>query len=139
MRRITGVTGAALVVLGFVGFIGGSFVESLADPWPLLTLFAVAFGFVLIREAQVVWPQDGTSYPWRRRLAGFTIGVAALASAFAARSLLAAALPNNWIGHGIALVAGVAVGDVVFRQLRDAYAHRSVPRTTPGPAEDTSH
>ena len=131
--------GAALVVLGFVSFIVGSSVESLARPWPLLTLFAVAFGFVLIWEAQVAWPQDGTSYPWRRRLAGFTIGVTALASAFAARSLLAAALPNNWIGDGIAVVAGVAVGDVVFRRLRDAYARRSAPRTTPSPAEDPSH
>lgn len=140
MRRITGVTGAALVVLGFVGFIVGSSRESLAGPWlALLTLFAVAFGFVLIWEAQVAWPQDGTPYPWRRRLTGFTIGVAALASAFAARSLLVTAMPNSWVGHGIALVAGVAVGDVAFRRLRNAYACRSAPRTTPSPAEDTSH
>ena len=36
MRRITGVTGAALVVLGFVGFIVGSSISFLAGSWLLV-------------------------------------------------------------------------------------------------------
>ncbi|WP_344067170.1 hypothetical protein, partial [Terrabacter lapilli] len=119
MRRITGVTGVGLVVLGFVGFIVGSSIESLASPWlALLTLLMVPIGFVFIWEAQVVWPQDATPYPWRRRLAGLVVGLITLASAVVTRGVLAATLPNNWIAHGVAVLAGGLVGDFTFRRLR---------------------
>lgn len=136
MRRITGVAGAALVVLGFLGFIVGSSIPFLAGPWLMvLTLLMVPIGFVLIWEAQVAWPQDATPYPWRRRLAGLMVGLVALASAVVTRGVLAASLPNNWIAHSIAALAGGVVGDFAFRRLRGAVARRSVQRTQPGPAE----
>ncbi|WP_344949017.1 hypothetical protein [Terrabacter ginsenosidimutans] len=136
MRRITGVTGAALVVLGFVGFIVGSSVAFLAGPWLLvLTLLMVTIGFVFMWEAQVVWPQDATPYPWRRRLAGLGVGLVTLASAVVTRGVVAAGLPNTWIAHSIAMLAGGVVGDFTFRRLRDAVARRSVRWTPPSPAE----
>ena len=137
MRRITGVTGAALVVLGFLGFIEGSSMPSLAGPWLALpTLLMVVIGFVLIWEAQIVWPQDANPYPWRRRLTGLAVGLVALASAVVTRAGLAASLPNNWITQSIALLAGVAAGDFVLRRLRGAVARRSVQLEPRNPAED---
>lgn len=135
MRRITGVTGAALVVLGFVGFIVGSSIQALAGPWLiLLTLLMITIGFVFIWEAQIVWPQDATPYPWRRRLAGLAVGLITLAAAVVTRGVLTATLPNNWIAHSIAVLAAGLVGDFTFRRLRDVVARR-VQRTPPSPAE----
>ena len=125
MRRITGATGAALVVLGFLGLTAAGSIGSSTGPWlALLALLLVTVGFVLLWEAQVVWPEGGTAYPWRRRLAGLTVGLATLASSVVTRVLLEANLPHGWIADTLAMLAGGAVGHAVFRRLRPAAARR---------------
>ena len=132
MRRITGATGAALVVLGFLGFIAVGLIQSPAGPWlVLLALLVVTVGFVLLWEAQVAWPEDGTAYPWRRRVAGLTVGLATLTSGVITRVLLQAGLPHGWIADTLAMLAGVAVGHAAFRRLRDA-ADRRLRSRAPG-------
>lgn len=121
-------TGAALVVLGFVGFIVGGSIESLAGGWlALLTLLMVTIGFVVMWEALIAWPDDGSPYAWRRRLTGLGVGVATVASAVLARVVLSAILPNTWIAHTIALLAGVVAGDFALRRLRKAFSRHLRP------------
>jgi hypothetical protein len=116
MRRITGVVGAALVVLGFLGLMGAASAEVLA-PWWFVFILMVPIGFGLIWEAQITWPRDGSAYPWRNRLAGLIIGLVALASAAATRGVLMATLPDHWIADSLAMGAGGMVGLFVFRRL----------------------
>lgn len=125
MRRFTGVMGAALVLLGFTGFLAEGAVESVAGSWlPVATLCLVPVGFVVMWEAQIVWPEDGAPYPWRRRLAGLTVGVATVAAAIVTRGVLATSLHDGWLAHLVATFAGVAAGDAVLRRLRRVFASR---------------
>lgn len=117
--------GAALVLLGFTGFLAEGAVEPVAGPWlPVATLCLVPVGFVVMWEAQIVWPEDGTPYPWRRRLAWLTVGVATVSAAIVTRGLLAASLPDGRLAHLVATFAGFAAGDAVLRRLRRVFASR---------------
>ena len=125
VRRLTGATGAALVVLGLVAFMGVSSLGTAAGAWgALVTLLLVVIGFCLLWEAQVAWPQDGRAYPWRRRLGGLVVGLATLACGIITRVLLQASLPHSWVADTVAMLAGVAVGNAVFGRLRDLMADR---------------
>jgi hypothetical protein len=123
MRRVTGVIGAALVLLGFLGLIEVTAVEALAHWW-FVPILMVPLGFALIWEAQITWPEDGSTYPWRTRLSGLIVGVAGLASAALTRGLLMAGLPDNGIADSIAMSAGGVVGVFVYTRLRGSVAQR---------------
>ena len=123
MRRITGVIGGALVLLGFLGLIEATAIEALARWW-FVPILMLPLGFALIWEAQITWPEDGSAYPWRTRLSGLIVGVAGVASAALPRGLLMAGLPDNWIADSIAMSAGGVVGVFVFTRLRRSVAQR---------------
>lgn len=139
MRRFTAAAGAALVVLAFVGFMVAISIEALAGSWlPIATLCLVPIGFVVMWEAQIVWPEDGGSYPWRRRVAGLTVGVATAAAAVVTRGALTMTLPHHWLASTIATAAGIVVGDAVLRRLRRVFTHRfgsSPPPSDPAEVE----
>lgn len=135
MRRFTAVAGAAVVVLAFVAFMLEGATESRVGSWlPIATLCLVPIGFVILWEAQIVWPEDGGAYPWRRRSAGLAVGLATVAAAAVTRGALATGLPDNWLAGTIATVAGFVVGDAVLRRLRRVVAHRFGPPPPSGPA-----
>ena len=123
MRRITGVIGAALVLLGFLGLIEATAIEALARWW-FVPILMVPLGFALIWETQITWPEDGSAYPWRTRLSGLIVGVGGLASAATTRGLLMAGLPDNWIADSIAMTVGGVVGVFVYTRLRGPVVQR---------------
>jgi hypothetical protein len=134
MRRVTGAAGAALVVLGFLAFMSAGSMEQIPPWWVPVPFLVIAVGFGLMWEAQIAWPRDGSAYPWRRRLAGLLVVLAAFASAVATRVLLTASLPHHWVSEAIAQSVGVVVGLLVHRRLRDAVDQRlgrSGPDHTP--------
>jgi len=124
MRRITGAAGAALVVLGFLAFMSAGSMEQVPSWWVPLPVLVIAVGFGLMWEAQIAWPRDGSAYPWRRRLAGLLVALAAFASAVATRVLLSTSLPHHWVAESIAQGVGVLVGLLAHRRLRDAVDQR---------------
>ena len=131
MRKIVGVIGAVLVVLGFLGSIF-AISDGRIRPWwivlPLMLL--IPAGFVLLWEAQIAWPRDGSRYPWKRRSAGLLVVLVSFAVIVMVHTLLRTSLPNNWLADTLAQGAGVCAGALLFKQLRQLVSRRFDHDTT---------
>jgi hypothetical protein len=125
MRKIVGVVGACLVVLGFLGSILALSTERLATWWFLLpAVLAIPAGFVLLWEAQVTWPRDGSPYPWQRRGAGGLVALLTIVVVVTIHGALRATLPDNWMADTLAQVIGISVGLILFKRLRQLMSRR---------------
>jgi hypothetical protein len=138
MRKIVGVVGAVLVVLGFVGWIFAISSERLATWWVVLPLILlIPAGFVLLWEAQVAWPRDGSPYPWQRRLAGLLVFLVTFVVIVVVHALLRASLPDNWMADTLAQGFGISAGLLLFKQLR-LLVSRRFDHDTSGPPRTPS-
>ncbi|WP_270889978.1 hypothetical protein [Pedococcus sp. 5OH_020] len=119
VRRRIGVAGAAIVVLGFLGAILMMGFEPFGSAWVLVPFaLLIPAGFLMLWESQIAWPQDGSPYPWQRRLAGLLVGLTSFAVIVVLHGLLRQVLPSHWLSDTFAQGVGVCAGLFVFRQLR---------------------
>lgn len=130
MRKIVGVIGAVLVVLGFLGSIFAISDAPIPPWWIVLPLFLIPAGFVLLWEAQIAWPRDGSPYRWKRRSAGLLVVLVSFAVIVMVHALLRTSLPNNWLADTLAQGVGVCAGVLLFKQLRQLVSRRFDHDTT---------
>jgi hypothetical protein len=108
--------------------------EAAATAAMVMVPVLVVGGFVLMWEALVTWPDDGSPYPMRRRVrfaaAVLVIGVVYV-PIFLLHGALTSLLPHTWWGETIAqLVAiyvGIAVLQHVWRRLRAMHWLQGLP------------
>lgn len=125
-RRVVAVAGAASVVLGFLSALvlvpllatgaswnAGATTSAVAAP------LLVVGGFIVMWEALVTWPDDGSPYPLRRRVK-FAAAVLVTGVVYAPILLLHGALrsflPHTWWGETIAQLVAIYVGIAVLQQ-----------------------
>lgn len=134
-RRVVAVAGAAGVVLGFLCAL--VLVPLLWNTdWTAATTVAmvavpllVVGGFVLMWEALITWPDDGSRYPLRRRVRAAAVvlvtSVVYLLITVALGGTLRAFLPRTWwgdtIAQWVAILVGVYVAQGLWRRLRTGH------------------
>ena len=125
VRRLVGMAGATFVALGFLGAILAMGHEPFSSEWVFVTfILLIPAGFVLLWEAQIAWPRDGSPYPWQRRGACFLVAMVSFAAMVAVGVLLGVSLPDHWLAHAIAQGGGVSFGLLLYKQLRQLVTRR---------------
>lgn len=134
-RRVVAVAGAASVVLGFLCAL--VLVPLLWDTdWTAAATVAMAAvpllvvgGFVLMWEALITWPRDGSHYPLRRRVRAAAVvlvtSVVYLLITVVLGGTFRAFLPRSWwgdtIAQWVAFLVGFYVAQGLWRRLRTGY------------------
>ena len=131
-RSVVAVAGAAGVVLGFLCALvlvpllaPGTSWTTAATVGAVAAPLLVVGGFIVMWEAQISWPDDGSPYPLRRRVrfaAAVLVACVVYVPILLLHGALRTFLPQTWWGETIAqLVAiyvGIAVLHHVWRRLR---------------------
>lgn len=142
-RRAVIVFGATFLAVGVAGVLVLQDVLS-ADPDPRATVTALVLlalipvGFVLLFEALVTWPGDGSPYPLRRRATSVATALAAgsvglLLPVLVHQALTRAHAGDSWraTATGGALIAGMQVARAVWLRLHTGRWSSSPARQQP--------